>query len=94
MKCTSRSSHTPGPWTVEVFTTTILIESEAGCICEMQFDYGQNSMRRVANAKLIAASPDLLKAAQNVIESWSSGDLAAAVRWLNAAVDLATDGPS
>jgi hypothetical protein len=94
MNRTSRSLHTPGPWAVTVLPTTILIESAHGCVCELASHWGQKPKRRVANAKLIAAAPDLLKAAQNVIESWSSGDLAAAVRWLNAAVDLATDGAS
>ena len=37
---------------------------------------------REANAKLIAAAPDLLQAAKEVIAAWERGDLAAAVRGL------------
>jgi hypothetical protein len=43
-----------------------------------------------ANARLIAAAPELLAAARLVIERWSSGDLADAVRQLDAAVIAAT----
>ena len=38
------------------------------------------------------AAPALLEAAEKVIASWETGDLAAAVRELNAAVDQAKGG--
>lgn len=38
------------------------------------------------NARLIAAAPDLLAAAELVIRNWSEGNLAEAVRQLDAAV--------
>jgi hypothetical protein len=45
-----------------------------------------------ANAMLIAAAPELLDAAEQVIANWESGDLAAAVRNLAAAVLTAKGG--
>ena len=42
-----------------------------------------------SDARLIAAAPDLLGAAEQVIASWESGDLAAAVRQLQDAVNKA-----
>jgi hypothetical protein len=43
-----------------------------------------------ADARLIQQAPNLLTAAQHVIECWSNGDLAAAVRQLDDAVTAAT----
>jgi hypothetical protein len=39
-----------------------------------------------ANCDLIIAAPDLLKAGEEVIATWTRGDLAAAVRKLDAAI--------
>ncbi|HEX4167963.1 MAG TPA: hypothetical protein VHZ55_21065 [Bryobacteraceae bacterium] len=47
-----------------------------------------------ANACLIAAAPALLEAAMLVIERWSEGDLAGAVRMLDSAIVEATGGAS
>jgi len=44
------------------------------------------------DARLIAAAPALLTAAELVIARWSSGDLAEAVRQLDTAVNAATGG--
>jgi len=47
---------------------------------------------QLADARLIAASPQLLNAARLVIDRWSRGDLAEAVRFLDAAVNAAKGG--
>lgn len=39
-----------------------------------------------ANQRLMCAAPDLLQAGQLVIDRWSQGDLAEAVRMLDAAI--------
>jgi hypothetical protein len=44
---------------------------------------------QAANALLIAASPKLLEAAERVVSRWEKGDLAQAVRELDAAIDKA-----
>ena len=43
---------------------------------------------------LMAAAPELLEAAEEVLANWSSGDLAAAVRELDAAVKQAKGEPA
>jgi hypothetical protein len=50
--------------------------------------------QQAANACLIAAAPALLDAAVLVIDRWSRGDLAEAVRMLDAAVAEAQGGES
>jgi hypothetical protein len=52
----------------------------------------QRENSRRPNANLIAAAPALLEAALLVIERWSQGDLADAVRMLDSAVAEATGG--
>ncbi len=44
------------------------------------------------HARLIACAPQLLAAAAFVIERWAKGDLAEAIRQLDAAVNTATGG--
>lgn len=76
--------HTPRPWR-EVNTGNhqgLIVSEETGENIAVAYDK--------ANARLIAAAPELLEAAQLVIDSWSSGDLAAAVRQLADAVAEAT----
>jgi hypothetical protein len=75
----TKAAHTPGPWKVDVFTTAILIESRVGCICEMPSDHGQHAERRVANARLIAAAPELLEALEDL--DWGIGNGASDETW-------------
>lgn len=56
-------SHTPGPWKVESGLTYVRVVSEAA---PMQINcFGP---RGEANARLIAAAPDLLKAAKKALD--------------------------
>ena len=65
-------SHTPGPWVLEPEETrdgSIYIFSDGGAfntdsICVVE---GGNQATDIANARLIAAAPDLLEALQKVL---------------------------
>ena len=72
-------SHTPGPW-----------HYEAGRVWRNgDYEDAVAYVDNEADGVLTAASPDLLEAAEEVLANWSSGDLAAAVRELDAAVKKA-----
>jgi hypothetical protein len=83
------SAHTRGPWHVyQSPRNEFLIQSHAGqFLASTATGYGP---RDCANARLIAAAPDLLghletivEMAHSVSDNWESGDLAYAVRSLN-----------
>jgi hypothetical protein len=93
------SRHTPGPWLhsdnfivapdpagihVDIYIAEIIETDDEGRLAPRR--------QRVANACLIAAAPALLEAAMLVIQRWSSGDLAEAVRLLDGAVAEAAGG--
>jgi hypothetical protein len=91
--------HTPGPWHHD--WQFIVAPDPAGLHPDIYIaeivetdDEGRMAPRRQqeANANLIAAAPALLEAALLVIERWSRGDLADAVRMLDSAVAEATGG--
>jgi len=61
------TKHTPGPWKIVRDASDFIqgVEVDSGWICDTQF----NSIPSCeANAKLIAAAPDLLEALQEVIK--------------------------
>jgi len=85
--------HTPGPWQhedqfivapdpegkhVDIYIAEIATDDETGRVASPE--------QQQANGKLLAAAPTLLEAAQLVIQRWSKGDLADAVRMLDCAV--------
>jgi hypothetical protein len=90
-----RKSHTPGPWFYNRDEGGIhghVISTGDYIICDLP-DAGDGAAPQTeANARLIAVAPDLLDAAVLVIDSWSCGDLAGAVRMLDAAVTEAKGG--
>lgn len=65
---TTRTQHTPGPWQAEpapLGTGHSLVLNEAGQLvasCEMRYEQGR------ADARLIAAAPDLLAELERVME--------------------------
>jgi hypothetical protein len=99
-------SHTLGPWIVcdyEIEPHVVYIQQDVNQLPEGYGDVtsigtvdldGQNLSREegLANARLIAAAPDLLEAGQLVIDRWCQGDLAEAVRMLDAAIKKAREG--
>ncbi len=95
------TQHTPGPWRhdwqfivapdpagihPDIYIAEIAETDDEGRIAPPEQQQG--------NASLIAAAPALLEAALLVIERWSQGDLAEAVRMLDSAVAEATGGAS
>lgn len=57
--------HTPGPWR----TTGVYIDSDFGTVCHATFSADLSSGSPEANARLIAAAPDLLEAGQKLMRS-------------------------
>jgi hypothetical protein len=96
---TQTAKHTPGPWKVKTYNHVQSLKrpeiygpshpdgGEYAPIC---------SVANEADARLIGAAPDMLEilreqtdAAQDVIDNWSSGDLAAAVNALESLIEPA-----
>ena len=73
------SKHTPGPWSVSYGTDISGIENDTEAGCVGQVDVAHVYLRTVdgrteANARLIAAAPELLEAARLVIAWYESED--------------------
>ena len=68
------NAHTPGPWHVSAGSSPgnprVIVESDAGLpVCALSLRGVQGDTRRMeANARLIAAAPDLLEACQTFAE--------------------------
>jgi hypothetical protein len=93
------TAHTPGPWQSDGrFITAadpLRIHSDVYIAEIVETDDDGRIVRRLqrsANADLIAAAPELLEAAEQVIANWERGDLAAPVRNLDAATARARGG--
>jgi hypothetical protein len=62
--------HTPGPWRTEQRHDRIKVEPDIAVVYVQQSQYdGSQSKTRTANAKLIAAAPDLIAACLAFIEA-------------------------
>lgn len=67
--------HTPGPWRISTDNATVGPEDgfapfgACGC-CNSPWMMADDDQTALADARLIAAAPDLLKAGQNVVEEW------------------------
>jgi len=95
----TNAAHTPGPW--ETNGQFIVAQDPAAIhpdiyIAEIAETDDESRLaspeQREANARLIAAAPALLDAALLVIDRWTHGDLAEAVRMLDAAAAEAMGG--
>ena len=63
------SKHTPGPWkTRYIKTLNPAIATEESIVATVNSVNPQNPEERIANARLIAAAPDLLAAVEEAIE--------------------------
>ena len=76
------AKHTPGPWMIETYTNftgwAVYASGGRGCIAERWYKHDQDSPYReelLANARLIAAAPDLLAACEKFVE-WLDYDSA------------------
>lgn len=94
------TQHTPGPWNVfcaanAAFTRHPLIVSDAGEVAKAT--WAGSEQQTNANARLIAAAPDLLAALQMVNRIWSHDQTAnlapdSPVAIVRAAIAKATGG--
>lgn len=76
-----QAKHTPGPWMLTegdrfdkemVITTQHRLDESIGCICEMDVYFtGQIGIEQEANARLIAAAPELLIALNDVLSEFA-----------------------
>jgi hypothetical protein len=88
-----QTQHTPGDWHVESHDHFYKVCDEQGVtIADIPIQPLDPQEWAEANARLIAGAPALLDAALLVIDRWTHGDLAEAVRILNAAAATATGG--
>ena len=73
-----KTKHTPGPWGITQYTNYIgwsVYAKNRGCIAERWYDSEQKTPNRdelYANARLIAAAPELLEALECIV---GSGDI-------------------
>ena len=91
--------HTPGPWYIDGMGN---LQGAVAITAGKQIDGPEFQREELlaevygdaedANARLIAAAPDLLAAGNAILAAWDKGDLAAAVRTLSAAITKATKG--
>jgi hypothetical protein len=88
------TKHTSGPWTIECgknYSNEIVGKSKTG----KDWVLARTTAAKVgrdqddANARLIAAAPDLLEAAKGIIQSIESGDGVVCYRALLSAIDKA-----
>ena len=84
-----KQRYTPGPWRVVGIRPGHSVDVETSDSEPISVG-GPDDARNCANAQLIANATELLAAAQLVLSRWESGDLAEAVRALDAAVWDAT----
>lgn len=98
----SNIKHTPGPWKYHIGLDYILIESanvhNNSCICEYK-NYSDDDGESEANAKLLAAAPELFEALKeltslapdhSLLPTDFDNDLMNAVKKAEAAIQKAT----
>ena len=87
------SRHTPGPWEFEIITSSYVTAFDGTHIADVH--HGRTATAKAegsANARLIAAAPDLLEALKEV---FSDHDAVNRLSWVNraaAAIAKATGG--
>ena len=83
--------HTPGPWTVannsrSILAGSIRINQQAGPAAQSAAVAARNELTLQANAKLIAAAPDMLEALQEVVEDGLKTNMMEWIKKANAAI--------
>ena len=67
------SKHTPGPWKAEGWESVVVNDTNGNTLVLMPgASYGLAAVK--ANARLIAAAPDLLAACKAVDDAWTGGE--------------------
>ena len=95
MNTESKAKHTPGPWKYHLGRGTnprFHIHASGGyqiaSTTELERHpqaYDENELRE-ANARLIAAAPDLLAACKTMRDDWENGNLSHAIQLIGAAI--------
>lgn len=89
----ARVDYTPGQWQMESGGMNkiriVAPNSDNRVIAVIESGRKLPTVEDCANAQLIATSPWLLEAADNVVKCWETGDLAGAVRHLSEVADIA-----
>lgn len=76
------TKHTPGPWNFhpcDAYATCFDVLCEKGYYVATTHDGVRGDRNADANARLIAAAPDLLEALQNIAEYWNQDQNEAAM---------------
>lgn len=105
----TEAKHTPGPWhgTTYIDPSSIAISSEdreersAVPVCEVSVGFNEPfNGEQIANARLIAAAPDMLEAAKNArtvilnfVEAHGDSGASLIIRQLDSAIAKATGAP-
>jgi hypothetical protein len=91
-----KNTHTPGPWVIQTcnvngpFLDSFFISTEERIVCRFPTGTGQFSetgQENLANARLIAAAPDLLSALERL-----ANEYAALMNSQGAAIDIGQPG--
>ncbi len=69
------SKHTPGPWRIiEIRGRAVILEPEQdGHVCKISEWADEYAEEQEANARLIAAAPELLEALENLVSLCEAG---------------------
>ena len=67
-------AHTPGPWKLAMTDDTLIVDHAREPIAQALGDYANEWEVMENNARLIAASPDLLDALTKLVNGASSGN--------------------
>lgn len=88
---TTKATHTPGPWAADLVSGSFYIVTDSGRTIAVRTRGINESREEVdANARLIAAAPDLLEAAKHAAMEWRlHGQLTDSCRVLEAAIKKA-----
>ena len=73
----TNTQHTPGPWHVDINGEGAITAPDGALIARLH-NASRDDLRE-ANARLIAAAPDLLAALQAVADYWAGGDVPAEI---------------
>lgn len=65
------SKHTPGPWKQHLVDETLIIANDQTAIASTSIDYDRAETAE-ANARLIAAAPELLCSCRALVESFDA----------------------
>ena len=88
----SKQQHTPAPWKIVPIGKELYIESDTpALVCDMQFDacISDAEERGVkANARLIAAAPELLEACRDILPELNRGGIERPKSWAGRLCDL------